>query len=277
MSYISIFHLKVTHSEIPEGTLTAFLGFLLLFWAMQPVSFILMLPSYFLGNFILAFNALPSEIFKCATYKQSIALRTWSRTGWIALHLWLVWEYLTVGSALHNSHCLNWKWDWRMTHAFPHPTPAMNLWPSSFLSGPIFSVRRNNDKKGTDLVRHCSLTLQTAHIRQGREGLRSVVPDLWVLLFHLSDLGRRLLVWTGQEMVSYSWTVWGWIGHLATSLALKWNQLSFGMRNEDFVICTRFLDKGFSHLVLGKNPGPKEATKYLPAILATWFNTQDWP
>lgn len=47
MSYTSIFHLKVTHSEIPEGPFTAFLGFLLLFWAMQPVSFILMLPSIF--------------------------------------------------------------------------------------------------------------------------------------------------------------------------------------------------------------------------------------
>lgn len=74
----------------------------------------------------------------------------------------------TTFVALHNSHCWNWKWDWRMTHAFPHPTSAMNLWPSS-------SVIRNNDKKGSDLVRQCNLTLQTAHIRWGWEGLRCVI------------------------------------------------------------------------------------------------------
>lgn len=92
--------------------------------------------QHFLGNFVLAFNALPWEILKWAACKQSVGLRTRSRTGWIAPHLWLVWECLKVSSALHNSHCLNWKCNWRMTHAFPHPTSAMSLWPSWFLKKP---------------------------------------------------------------------------------------------------------------------------------------------
>lgn len=53
-------------------------------------------------------------------------------------------------------------------------------------------------------------------------------------------------------MVSYSCTVWGWVDHLPSSLALKWDKLSFRTRDDELVIHTRLLGKEFSHLVLGK-------------------------
>lgn len=83
-------------------------------------------------------------------------------------------------------------------------------------------------------------------------------------------------------MVSYSCTVWGWADDLSTSLAPKCKKLSFRMRDEELMICTGLLGKEFSHLVLRKNLGPKETTKYLQAILAIWLETpalnhKDWP
>lgn len=59
-------------------------------------------------------------------------------------------------------------------------------------------------------------------------------------------------------MVSYSCTVWGWGDDVSVSLALKWTDLSFGMRDGEPEISPRLLGKEFSHWVLGENLWPKE-------------------
>lgn len=47
------------------------------------------------------------------------------------------------------------------------------LTPCSFLRGPIFSVRVNDDKKVTDAVKHCSLILQTGKAYTGLDSISS--------------------------------------------------------------------------------------------------------
>lgn len=217
--------------------------------------------QHFLGNFILAFNALPWEILKWAalqtisstqdTIKDRLDSTTLvtclrmseSRFSTAQFSLLELKMQLKDGSLHFHIQLLQWASD-----------------PADFLRGPIFSVRRNNDKKGTDLVRHCSLTLQTAHIRQGWEGLRNVVMTSGFCYFVCQTWGGGCWYELDRKCNVIAELCGVEFGHLPTSLALKWNQLSFRMRNWRTCYLYQVFRQRFSHLVLGINPGPKEAT-----------------
>lgn len=54
--------------------------------------------------------------------------------------------------------------------------------------------------------------------------------------------------------------------------APKLEKLPFRTRHGELLISPGFCTE-ISHLVLGKNLGPKEPAKYLPAVLAMWLET----